>query len=468
MKLNIKRILPYIFAAVSIFTALSKDVKGTVRDTIFFADYQAYDTVTICNDFDSIMVIPPADMNFLFWFLWGTDTLYVDTLIISGQASGQLDCQGDHGTKLLFIQPLTLYGNDMYLSCTESKKAQLFTNLSAYDAVNYSWSPEVGLSDPHIIDPIISGQENRHYTVTMQTSKGCQVTTDINITLKRMQSPEICIASVDTSNKNILYWSKPAWEGIDSFFIYREKNVTNQYEKIGSVGYYNYGFFRDSTSYPEIHSNKYKLSMMDVCGQESEFSAPHKTMHLSVSSGLNDSWNLIWEPYEGFGVSTYNIYRGVNNENLELIGTTSGSSTQFSDLEPPDEDVYYQVEVISPNSCDINLPEALKSYMHKKMLVNSTKSNIVHEALVPTAINNISNNSSIYPNPTSGQLFIEIPEAYTSGSTVEIYNMDGQLQFKTNLDATHKEIQIDALEVGNYILRINSPEGSRNYKIIKK
>lgn len=33
-------------------------------------------------------------------------------------------------------------------------------------------------------------------------------------------------------------------------------------------------------------------------------------MHLTINQGMGNTWNLIWQPYQGFVVSSYNIYRG--------------------------------------------------------------------------------------------------------------------------------------------------------------
>gem|GEM_PF-6395672 len=67
---------------------------------------------------------------------------------------------------------------------------------------------------------------------------------------------------------------------------------------------------------------------------------------------MGNTWNLIWEPYQGFVVSSYNIYRGTTPNQLQLIGTISGVNTQFTDLTPSAGYLYYQVEVVAPYACN--------------------------------------------------------------------------------------------------------------------
>ena len=97
-------------------------------------------------------------------------------------------------------------------------------------------------------------------------------------------------------------------DNISGYNIYRETKQYNIFEKIGTVNP-GPGQFIDSASSPDIRSYRYKISATDLCGGESQFSTPHKSMHLTVNEGHNGTVNLIWEPYEGFNYSTFKIWR---------------------------------------------------------------------------------------------------------------------------------------------------------------
>jgi len=278
--------------------------------------------------------------------------------------------------------------------CGSLVQLNVSSNYTGLGDLTYNWSPSTGLNNATVPDPTARATGEMVYTVSVQESKGCVVSKNVNVTLRPGSAPSICLVSVDSTNKNIVYWEKPVSVAIDSFFIYKETNVTNAYKKIGAVGYDDNSFYIDTASYPFIQSNTYKISLKDSCDFESNMSSPHKTMHLTINQGQNNSWNLIWEQYQGFEVSTYFIYRGMDNRNLELIGTTAGSSSQYTDFTSPAGYVFYQIEVVSPTVCNIS---ELKSTL---LSVNTSRSNIASNS--PTGFDEINahlNSFSAFPNP---------------------------------------------------------------------
>ena len=167
-----------------------------------------------------------------------------------------------------------------------------------------------------------------------------------------MTTPEICVVSVNELNKNEIVWNKSESVIIDKYNIYKESGTTNDFYLIGQVNYTDYSTFVDNNSNPNINSNHYKISLIDDCDLETDKSLPHKTMHLTINKGMGNNWNLIWEPYDGFLVQTYNIYRGTTIDNLELLASVPASVKQYTDVSAPSGILYYQIEVICPNSCN--------------------------------------------------------------------------------------------------------------------
>ena len=280
-----------------------------------------------------------------------------------------------------------------------------------------------------------------------------------------MNNPNICIVGIDSTNKNIVVWEKPVSTSIDSFYIYKETNVTNVYQKISAVNFNDYSVYLDTSSYPNIQSNKYKISIKDVCGFESDKSSFHKTMHLSINQGQNNVWNLIWESYEGFTVSTYYIYRGTNQIDLQLIGTSSASNTQYSDFSAPAGYVYYQIEVVSPYDCN---PEKKSSNIIKSTSYNTSRSNFATNS--PTGLNeNLMDSKliTIFPNPTNNEIIIKFKKNSITDGLVEIIDMNGQVIKKVIMDFYKTIINIDELNRGIYVIQIKTDKGILIKKIIK-
>ena len=96
---------------------------------------------------------------------------------------------------------------------------------------------------------------------------------------------------------------------------------------------------------------RYKISAVDSCGNESDMSPLHKTMHLTANLGINKEINLIWDHYEGFTYGTYVIYRQAGSGTLDSINALPSNLSSYTDLTPPGGQLYYQVSAIHPNGC---------------------------------------------------------------------------------------------------------------------
>jgi len=268
-----------------------------------------------------------------------------------------------------------------------------------------------------------------------------------------MNAPEICIVGVDSSNKNMIVWNKPVSTGIDSFYIYRETNISNLYQKVGVISYDSMSVFIDNNSYPNVQSNKYQISIKDNCGLESDTSVAHKTMLLSINQGMGNTWNLIWEAYEGFTVSTYNVYRGSTPNNLQLIGTSSGSNTHYNDVTAPSGYLYYQVEVVSPNFCNPS-----KSYNSSRSNIATNNPNGINES------NNALNLFSIYPNPATDKLEISVSQK----SEIKILNAEGQILKSIKANDDPASIDISGFASGVYFVKVKTEKEIAVKKFVKE
>ncbi|MDC3338233.1 hypothetical protein OAW23_10200, partial [Flavobacteriales bacterium] len=162
-------------------------------------------------------------------------------------------------------------------------------------------NPTVGVGDTLASDSIsLSNYNHLAAILFFNTISDFQVVT-----------PPICLISVDsTSTQNKVVWEKPVTAAIDSFMVYREFG-SGSYGVVGSVPYDSLSQFYDNTIgvNPNITSYRYKISAIDTCGNESQLSDYHETMHLTTNVGLSGEVNLIWDAYEGFSFSYYRILR---------------------------------------------------------------------------------------------------------------------------------------------------------------
>lgn len=281
---------------------------------------------------------------------------------------------------------------------------------------NYHWN--TGETSQNIT---ISQSGTYGVTVSMSTG-GCTASASYDLNASAMSPPDICIAGVDSAtNHNIIVWEPPVSAAIDSFLIYREGIVANVFEKIGAVDYNAISTFIDATSNPRQQAYRYKISIRDTCGIETLQSDYHKTVHLTINSGIGGSWNLIWNHYEGFSFGSYNIYRGTDSSNMSLLTTIASTLNSYTDLTPPAGLLYYQLEVVKPSPCN-----TAKS-------INYTRSNIADNGEAPGSAPNqpgpISGNSTacqgnpgVYRvTPVSGASSYTwtLPSGWTGNSTVD-------------------------------------------------
>ena len=219
--------------------------------------------------------------------------------------------------------------------------------------------------------PSIWVSQTGYYTVKVKNNYNCYITSvPFSVSTSFLMPPSICVVGVDTNNHNRIIWEKPNTQLIDSFYVYREGFIANDYEKIGAVPYSSPGIFSDTNSNPQTRAYRYKMAALDTCGQLTLLGDYHKSIHLTINAGLNGMWNLMWDGYIGFPFGSYRIYRGTTANNLSLLTQIQSNLNSYSDLNPPSGSVFYQIEVLKSSGCypDSNFAKTNTNY-------NSSRSN---------------------------------------------------------------------------------------------
>ena len=274
---------------------------------------------------------------------------------------------------------------------------------------------------------------------------------------------QICAVSVDSiSGKNIVIWNKVESELVSEYVILKETNAANVYEEAGSIPANALSTFIDLSSNPREKATRYKLTFRDSDGNIYGSGLVHQTIHLSINQGVGSSWNLNWSPYLGFPVTSYNIYRGNDRGNMELINTVSGNFTSYTDFNAQPGFIYYMIEVINPNNCN---PEGLKSGY------GSSTSNIATNKTTSTDENIFTANLNVYPNPSTDYIQVKTAEFLKSEVTISIISSAGAVVETLKTDGNQLNsgynITVSDLKPGIYYLRLTGSDRTGSVKFIK-
>jgi hypothetical protein len=306
------------------------------------------------------------------------------------------------------------------------------------------------------INSSISVSQSSNYSVTVTDNNGCSRTSNpYSVNASFMAPPQVCIVGVDSlTNENRVVWEKPLTLGIDSFYVYKESNLSNVYAKIGATDYNDLAMFLDVNSNPAVQAYRYKISALDTCGVETNLGDFHKTIHLTINQGIGGAWNLIWSHYEGLNFGSYNIYRGTDPSNISLLTTIQSNLNSYSDLTPPTGPLYYQIEVVNPVNCDPT----------KSINYGVSRSNIVNNGVL--GVNEIANtNILVYPNPTNGNITLEVSSELV-GKRYSIQDFSGRIILTGKISSIQNHIDLQDVARGAYYISIEN--SSSVTKVIKQ
>ncbi len=253
------------------------------------------------------------------------------------------------------------------------------TSYTGFGTLTYSWASSPYLSSTS--DSITTaGPLTTPQTFYVTVTDGVMSASDsATVFISALPSDSICLVTVDDSlGHNLIVFEKHIQGAIHHYNIYAESTVAGVYDSIGFIPADSVGLFIDTSSIPAMQAYSYKISVVDSCGNESLLSNAHKTMHLTINQGAAaNTWNLIWNYYEGIPVQTYKIWRADTSLNWTNVGTVPGSNNSWTDLNAPAGGLYYQVEIISPYIC--------KPYDYKANTnYNNSRSNTANNGLIPS------------------------------------------------------------------------------------
>lgn len=371
----------------------------------------------------------------------------------------------------------SIIGSDTITVCPVSDSI-VYSVPTVFNADYYVWTLPSGAT-------IVSGDSTSSIMVNFSNTAvsgsisvygenacGVGATATFEIVVNPVPTQELCMVSVDpTSTFNVVTWEKPVSLEIDSFRIYRE--VLSSFVQIGAVPYDSLSEYNDSTFLPAADPNttnfRYKISVVDTCGNESTLSNHHRTIFLQANQGVGGVVNLNWVPYEGATVDFYRILRDTLGTGIYVaIDSVPGSNTVYTDNAPPvvTTNVSYLLEsnwaiTCTPTRASINTTRS----NIKNMSLTVPGTGVAEQALMNAQIN-------VYPNPAMDQFTIEYPSGFKQYQ-LQILDALGQLVSSEPLEGssangdilTHT-VDASTFNKGVYIVNIQTEFGNSFKRVI--
>ena len=316
-------------------------------------------------------------------------------------------------------------------------------------AKNYLWSSGQKSSTIKITSP-------GDYNVLMYDSLGCPYmsnTITISSSDFQMIKPTICMVT-NNNNLNKVIWDQVSSQNIKTYRIYKQNSLNSQYQLYNQQDAKELSEFVDLNSKPYSQLDRYRISYVDSCGNESQLSNTHTTMLLSSNVGINGTVNLSWNAYEGFDYPNFEIWRSTDGVNFIKIGAVANNSYAYIDNNAPTQ-AWYQIRITKQDAC-----------IATKRGENYVGSNIISKEGKSLYINEQKNESfTVYPNPTKD--VITINNAH--GNTILITDLQGKEVYNALATSAKTEISLKSIGAkGMYVLHIVDEKGVsiENKKIV--
>ncbi len=377
---------------------------------------------------------------------------------------------GDSSSKAITVNPLPdnpgfITGTTLLTTCPVSDTISYHV-AAINNATGYVWTVSNGgviTSGANTANIVVDfSSASGAGTIQVKGSNACgngQLSAALNVNFAPFPTADLCIVTVDTSSlHNEIYWTHPQTTAIDSFKIYRKLTSLTD-TLVGTVAFTDPGYLKDMLAIDNPNTNpfEYAISALDTCGNEGAKSAYHKTMFLTVSNGtgvMNLSWNL----YVGQTVDFYRILRdSAGTGNWELLnGQVPPSTNVYVDNNLPQivSNIRYKVDVAWVTSCDPN-----------RGAINTSRSNIKTSSFtVGVNDNNMqASDVSVFPNPSHGQLMIEL-KAAAKNTIINISNELGQTVYAQKTNTNNTILNTENFAKGMYFITIINEKG----KVVKK
>ncbi|MES2558127.1 MAG: T9SS type A sorting domain-containing protein [Bacteroidota bacterium] len=328
----------------------------------------------------------------------------------------------------------------------------VFNDTSSFIYTNRQWDLGDGTSDTgSMVSKTYAIAKPYTVTYSVTDTNNCMASMLKQVTLGVNKIPQsLCRVTVDSiSHKNIILWKPVDATPTVSFRIYKEQGGGVS-TFLGNCEVKSFNTFMDSSSTPDIKPERYVITTVDTCGNESSKSTSVQSLYLSVSHEFSNTWSLYWAAIQG-GVD---IYRGNSPGNLSLITSVQAGVSTYKDIEAPEEQTFYMVSTKPGSSCD-----SAGKYL-------SSQSNVVFAKKTGLSEVKLSQMLAVVPNPVTDILTIE--SRVGQSVSMKVFDAMGRAVFNTELHRTHSQLNVSHFSSGFYTIEFRSGDQVYYQKLIKR
>jgi hypothetical protein len=301
--------------------------------------------------------------------------------------------------------------------------------------------------------------------VAVERENKCYFYDTVTVNVQKVYAEEkVCAVSVDSSGNIMVIWESTAGMGTESFNIYRE-TIAGDWEMVGNIPMGSLSLFEDMTADPMVRSERYKITCVDTCGDESGKSFYHNTLHLSVSEGgLPTEVNLNWNAYEGVTYDEFIVYSGPDPDNMAEIARVPKDRTTYMVANVMDT-AYFRIVIELPEQCDPtgNLKAGTGPYNHSLSNLDDNRKLLTHIS-GPESVMEL----TAYPNPFFEKTRIEFPNPGQTEYQLTVYNINGK-KVREIGQIMEGEIILtrENLETGFYVFELRGEYTYRGKFVVK-
>ncbi len=310
---------------------------------------------------------------------------------------------------------------------------------------------------------VLEGLDIGEYVLNITDANGCTMNDTTHIDIYAVyEGEEICMVTVSSANRLLIVWEKTEGKGTAYYKIYR-RGITGGFDNIGTQPYESLSVFQDEASVPDEMSYEYKINAVDSCGNESELSPLHKSIHLNASRGDN-VMNLVWNEYTGYEYFNYQIYRGSSFMDLHKYRLVPYTNLTYTDTDPPGGVLYYRIGASKLEPC-------YPSGTAKKGLNEEYElamSNIDDNGMVSIPDQISKEDLLIYPNPAnnSATLYFNNPEC--KSYTLYLLDLSGKAcRVVNDINTSEYELERNDLKAGLYFIELRGEKVFRGKFMIE-
>ena len=211
--------------------------------------------------------------------------------------------------------------------------------------------------------------------LTLTDGNGCQETIagfDIDV-ISSNSLPAVSIVNADENGKQVIYFNDFDSNVFPMIRILRETSVRDLFMELATISSKN-NSFTDQYSNAAQRAERYAVVGITADATEAPMSTVHQTLHLTINRGITDNtWNLIWNQYQGADIVSYNILRGASVDNLQQIASLSSYNTSYTDYSPDASQPFYAIEFVlgEPRRASVRSASLRSATIGRSNVVNS-------------------------------------------------------------------------------------------------